>query len=431
MTQGGASFGAYIVVVLLLGLVVVGVGVGIYFLVKRARYVRALRDRGWRFDSRPSPEVAHGLTIPPFGVGLRRGTDEHIAGRTQAGIPFQVFEYQQVGDANVACLRLPLPLPELVVTAADQTRRGIVAQPQPHLGTGATVFCDDDAFARQFLSVAGSAIDAFAVRYPLNLAIDGDQLTQVGAPTEPEELAAYLETLAPIVVAAQAASAALEPFAQPQVPQRLGFYRRPTWYYQQRNDELLQHVEHTRNGNNHQARDVIRGEFYPGAQFIALSHHWQTQRVQTVTGPNGQVSSRTVTEHHEEVIHELLLSFHSPELTITNDSRLRRFLTGPSIDFESAEFNRLFDVYCPVPKFAYDVLHPRQIEYLLALRPPPFTMAGNRIRLTPSQHCVEQLDAELAAIAGFLARIPDFAWQELQHPRPFSLDERGVAVLAG
>jgi hypothetical protein len=46
------------------------------------------------------------------------------------------------------------------------------------------------------------------------------------------------------------------------------------------------------------------------------------------------------------------------------------------INFESAEFSRKFYVRCRDKRFAYDVLHPRMMELLLAQTPPGVTMAG-------------------------------------------------------
>jgi hypothetical protein len=40
------------------------------------------------------------------------------------------------------------------------------------------------------------------------------------------------------------------------------------------------------------------------------------------------------------------------------------------IDFESAEFSKRFHVKSPDKRFAYDVIHPAMIEYLLATEPP-------------------------------------------------------------
>lgn len=406
-------------VIVLVVLVVLGAGVGIAFAVRRHRYVKALRARGWSFESSPSPAIANGLIVPPFGVGFARGTDEQVYGRTRSGVDFQVFEYAEVGDSRVVCMTLPMPLPEVVVLAPNQVRQGLVLPPpQPLAGGAATVQGTDPAAVEVVLQLAGGALAAFGARYPLNLALDGDQLTQVGAPKDPDELEAYLEALAPVVQALHAGAAQLESFRQPEPQPRLGFYHRPSWYYLPSDDGVLATVDHTRNGHGHRTSDVVHGEMYPGCWFVALVHHWQTTRTETYTDGNGNTQTRTVTENHEEVIHEVTLSFGMPDLTVTTDSRMRRLFNGRSLDFELAAFNDAYDVYCDVPKFAYDVLHPRQIEYLMGIGAMPFDIVGSRVRPRSREHSPQAIAYELDVLAGFFARIPPFVWQDLGVAEP-------------
>lgn len=429
MSGGGPSP----IIIGFLILLAMGAGIGIYFAVKRHRYVKAIRERGWVFDSNPPIEVANGLMVPPFGLGFRRGTDEHIVGRTRAGTDFQVFEYQAAGDARVVCMPLGMPLPELVATGPGQTRMGVVAQHRGMLPGGGVLLGADQAFIDAFMNVASGPMSAFASRYPLSLAVDGDQLTQVGAPKDPDELEAYLEALAPIAVAVQGAAAQLEQFRQDPPEMRLGFYQRPSWYYLASDDGLLSVVEHTGGGMNHRTSDVVHGEFFPGCWFVAFVHHWQTQRTETYTDSNGNTQTRTVTQNHSEVIHEITLPFGSPDLQVTNDSRWGRLFNGPSIDFELAAFNDAYDVRSSVPKFAHDVLHPRQIEYLMAAGTMPFTISNRRVRMQPPQHTPEVIGFELDVLAGFFARWPAFVWQDLgvQDP-PLTLSADGqIQVLAG
>lgn len=405
--------GPSVVVIVVLAILAAGVGIGVYFAVKRYRYVKAIRERGWVFDSSPPAEVANGLLVPPFGVGFRRGTDEHIVGRTRSGLDFQVFEYQAAGDARVVCMPLGMPLPELVATGPGQSRQGVEAQHRGMLPGGGLLLGSDAAFTDAFMNLAGGPMAAFTARFPLNLAVDGDQLTQIGAPKDPDELETYLEALAPIAAAIQSAGPQLEPFRQPPPERRLGFYHRPSWYYLPSEDGLLSVVQHTGGGMNHRTSDVVHGEFLPGAWFVAFVHHWQTQRTETYTDSNGHTQTRTVTENHSEVIHEISLPFVSPDLQVTNDSRWGRLFKGGSIDFELAAFNDAYDVRSSVPKFAHDVLHPRQIEYLMEVRTMPFTISQGKVRTQPPQHSAEVIAFELDVLAGFFARWPAFVWQDL------------------
>src|SRR6476646_4256602 len=63
-----------------------------FLIVRRQRYIRDLRGRGWSFDSNPALEWVLDHHVPPFGLGFVRKVDEGISGAT-AGVPFRVFEY--------------------------------------------------------------------------------------------------------------------------------------------------------------------------------------------------------------------------------------------------------------------------------------------------------------------------------------------------
>lgn len=399
-------------IALILGLLAaLGAGIGIAFYVRHRRYVNALEARGWSFDGTPGDEVANGLLVPPFGIGFDRGPDDLIWGRTRSGQPFSVFRYQAAGNAFVLRLPLALPLPELVVTVDAGERPGVGAPVQSQ-HAGLLVRAWDPAFASEFGEVAEASVGAFAARYRVSLAVDGDSLTLVGAPRDPDELGAYLDAAAPIAQALSGAAPRLERFRQPAPHQRLGFYLQPTWHYRARDDALLDVVDATRGGQGHRTEDVVEGELYPGAHFVAFKHHWQTTRTETYTDGQGRSQTRIVTDHHCEVIHEVALPFAMPDLAISPDSMFRRLFKGRSLDFESAAFNQRFDVFCDHPKFAYDVIHPRQMEYLLATG-ATFSIRSSRVRLPAAEHSEPAIHAGLALLAGFVARIPAFVWREL------------------
>ena len=52
------------------------------------------------------------------------------------------------------------------------------------------------------------------------------------------------------------------------------------------------------------------------------------------------------------------------------------------IDFESDEFSRKFYVQSSDRKFAYDVLHPRMMEFLLQTTPPMIDVEGGALCLS-------------------------------------------------
>ena len=85
--------------IILLVVAVVALGLITFFIIRRQRYVRALRGRGWIFESRPALESVLDHHAPPFGLGFVRKVDDAISGRTTAGVPFRVFEYSNARGA--------------------------------------------------------------------------------------------------------------------------------------------------------------------------------------------------------------------------------------------------------------------------------------------------------------------------------------------
>lgn len=67
-----------------------------------------------------------------------------------------------------------------------------------------------------------------------------------------------------------------------------------------------------------------------------------------------------------------------PELSVRKEGLFDGFtamLGFNDIDFESEEFSRKFHVKSPDKRFAYDLIHPQMIEFLLAETPPTFEIA--------------------------------------------------------
>jgi hypothetical protein len=401
--------------IIVLVVLVLGIGIAIFFWRRRVGYIKSLTDRGWAFESSPALAIATGLTVPPFGLGFDRSTDEHISGAHQ-GVPFQVFEYKcQVGKFRVAAMRLPLPLPELILSTTG-ARPGAQAAQQQSTGQW-HVFSSDAEFARAVQAAAGAAVTAFAqANGGVDLSIDGDQLVVLGAPKEAAELDRFLEAM--VGIARSLDPRALDGFRRPEPERWVGFYRRPHWQFRDRDDTLMSVVEVTRGGQNHRIVNVVSCEVGP-LPFVAFKHHWQTTRTVTSTDSNGNTTTRTETDNHEESIFDMSLGVPTPYLEVTGNRALGRwFGRGERVESELAAFNDRFDVRSDVPKFASDVIHPRQIEYLMQVQPIPFSMGGGRIRVAVPQHDLAVIDHTVAFVHGFLVRIPEFVWQDLGVPVP-------------
>ena len=393
----------------LLGLVVVAAAVGVVLLVRRRRYVASLRERGWSFDSSPSLESVLDHQAPPFGLGLVRAVDEAVSGRTRAGVAFRVFEYEvkEGGprfDERVASLALPAALPDLFLSAGP-VRAG-VRLPAVPLDPALQVHAADADYARALLSPGvRAALTAFGqAGHPLDLSVDGAHLVAVGAPKDPDALEAYLEALAPVALAVDAGAVA--PWSRPPVPPGFTFYGRPDWVLVGSDDSAISRFGLTTAGFGHRTEQVVRGD-NGGLPVEGLVHRWKTRRTETSTDSQGRRTTRTVTEHHDEAVAGVWLPFPFPQLSIDGG------WGGERVRFESEEFNQRFKVRTASPKLAYDVIHPRTMEFLMAAEPPGIQMEGNLMRFLVSSHDTETLGYCADFAHDFLARVPGFVWEDL------------------
>lgn len=385
------------------------VALAVLLIVRRRRYVSDLRGRGWTFESSPVLESVLDHSAPPFGLGFTRAVDESISGTTSTGVAFHVFEYTCRGggppfDARLASLRLPLALPPIFVS--QHLVRSGVNLASVQIDPAVEVRTDREDAARAFLSPSvKSAINDFGqATRGLDLSIDGDHLVSVGAPKNPEELASYLESLARVVTALDVDG--LASFAVPPPLPRFGFFGRPDWVFVDRDDSLIAKYDLTTVGSHHRTERAIRGD-NDGLPIEAFIHRWQTQRREAYIDSQGKPKTRTVTEQHEETVTAVWLPFPLPQLSI-NGGR-----GGQRVKFELEEFNQRFAVRTSQPKFAYDVIHPRTMEYLMRTDPPDLAIEGQVIRFTPARHDTLLIGQCADFAHEFLGRVPAFVWRDL------------------
>ena len=393
----------------LIGLLVVGVAVGVVLLVRRHRYVASLRERGWSFETAPALESVLDHHAPPFGLGLVRAVDEGIAGTTRGGVPFRVFEYEVKSggprfDARLASLRLPATLPDLFVSAGG-VREG-VRLPAVALDPALQVRAGDPAYARALLSPAVlAALAAFGqAGHPVDVSVDGAQLVAIGAPKDPDVLDAYLEALAAVVLAVDASAVA--PWSQPPAAPGFTFYGRPDWVLVGSDDTAIARFGLTTAGFGHSTEQLVRGD-NGGLPVEGLVHQWKTQRTETSTDSQGRTQTRTVTDHHSETVAGVWLPFAFPQLSIDGG------WGGERVTFESEEFNDRFKVRSSSAKLAYDVIHPRTMEFLMAVAPPGIRIEGHLVRFLVSTHDTATLGFCADFAHDFFARVPSFVWDDL------------------
>lgn len=392
-------------------LAALGIGIWLYFHIRRQKYIATFTDRGWTFVDKPSIVAAHGLNCPPFGLGTGRSVDDQIVGRTSRGRSFQAFEYSSSayrGSGYVATVRLPRPMPELYVFPRSQPRGAVegglvVSETPTHV-----VVSTDVEFGRR----AGTIICSTLGNYPTppNLSVDGDQLVSLSAPDQAEALAPFLDAL-DATAAALASDPALQQFSAPAPPPRLGVYGHPGWEYRTRDDALLNLIDHVSSGQNHRAEDAILGDD-PVFPFIALTHHWETTRTVSTTDASGNTSTHTQTDHHVEQLFAL-----RPRFTF-RPFKFDRGMMGNRVRFEWDDFNQVHTVRCADPRFASDVFHPRQLEYLMRGAIPFEYTARGSIEVSLRDHSPAAIAATIAFLRGFFGRVPRFVWEFLGYEEP-------------
>ncbi len=348
----------------LLGLAAAGLVVWAIF---RHRYVSALRAKGWSFLSSPDISITHGLNVPPFGVGFDRSVKDQVVGTTSDGTPFASFTYR-----------------------SDAWRGTVAVVPLPH-------------------SMPPAELTATAPGIPGRIQVDHASLVMLGARKDADELQADVDALAQARRELLASSHAT--LTGPPPPTHLAFYDHPDWTYIPRDDRYLDLVEYTEGGSDHEAVNIITGDG-SGLPFVRLTHKWTTTR--TSTDANGHTSTHT--DHHSEDLCEFRTTFRFGDIACNWG------LFGRSQKFEWEEFNKRVRVNARDQKFASDVIHQRQMEFLLRAGAPSFRIAQGHIQVGGRDDWMpDDIDLALRFLHGFFGRVPDFVWQGLgAWPRPIA-----------
>lgn len=353
-----------ILFVVLLGLAAAGLVVWAIF---RHRYVSALEAKGWRFLSSPDISITHGLNVAPFGVGFDRSVKDQVVGTTSDGTPFASFEYRSDGWRGVvAVVPLPHSMPPAALTSTS--------------ATGAQ-----------------------------RIQVDHASLVMLGARKDANELQADVDALAQARRELLASSHAQ--LTGPPPPTHLAFQDHPDWTYIPRDDRYLDLVDHNEGGSSHEAVNIITGDG-GGVPFVRLTHKWTT----TSTSTDSEGRTTTQTQHHTEDLCEFRTTFPFGDISCNWG------LFGRSQRFEWEEFNKRVRVNARDQKFASDVIHQRQMEFLLRAGAPSFQISQGRIQVGGSNDWMpDDIDLALRFLHGFFGRVPDFVWQNLRAwPRPIA-----------
>ncbi|MFA5864583.1 MAG: hypothetical protein WC975_07825 [Phycisphaerae bacterium] len=162
-------------------------------------------------------------------------------------------------------------------------------------------------------------------------------------------------------------------------------------------------------GDNQYAYNTLEGD-WSGRSFLGFDYHYETHTSNSKGG-------RSTQHHHFSAViikSEVPLNplFIRPEGFF---DKIKEFFGYEDIDFESAEFSRKFYVQAPDKKWAYDVIHARMMEFLLAS--PTFHIKFDWncvIAYHNSTFSVNEFESAANVIKGILDRLPDYVAKQQQ-----------------
>ena len=169
-------------------------------------------------------------------------------------------------------------------------------------------------------------------------------------------------------------------------------------------DERFSSFKCLRQGDGRYAFNICSGD-WGGRRIVAFDYHYETH----------STDSKGRRQTHDHYFSAVIVRANLPlkPLLIRAETifdKIGSVFGFDDIDFESAEFSRRFHVSAADRKWAYDVLHPRAIEFVLGA--PRFSVEfdtahviawrGHR-RADPAQH-----EAAIGLVEGLLDRLPDY-----------------------
>jgi hypothetical protein len=180
------------------------------------------------------------------------------------------------------------------------------------------------------------------------------------------------------------------------------------WAYTPRDDSLVERFdgEPFGRGSSRRATHVLRGS-YEGREAVAFDYRYVTR-----SGSGDQQQTQT----HRFTVCALRLPAALPRLQLTGENVLTRMagaLGLDDIELESEDFNRRYRVSCDDRRFAYDVLHPRAMEQLMAVPALNLRLSGaDALSWERGSTRLDDLPARLAVLAEVVEGIPSYVWSD-------------------
>ncbi|MBX7244466.1 MAG: DUF3137 domain-containing protein [Candidatus Sumerlaeaceae bacterium] len=160
-------------------------------------------------------------------------------------------------------------------------------------------------------------------------------------------------------------------------------------------------------GENRYAYNVLSGP-WRNRPLTGFDYHYET----TTTDSKGEQQ----THHHHFSAVVISSSVPLRPLTIRAENvfdKVAGFFGKEDINFESAEFNRKFFVSSTDRRWAYDVLHTRTMEFLMASPRFAIQFSGDCVMAwKDSTFKPEDFAAAADVISGILERLPEYVLQQ-------------------
>jgi hypothetical protein len=160
-------------------------------------------------------------------------------------------------------------------------------------------------------------------------------------------------------------------------------------------------------GHSKRAYNTFRGTVGEGDRQLSILAGEYEYKDETGTGKD----RKTETYRNSYLIVRPLAFAYPQKLTLRRENvfdKVAGALGFEDIDFESAEFSRRFLVKCDDKKFAYDVIDPRMMEWMMQNEPPqPIqTAMSDAIMVYGGKWKPETLEAAIAWFRDFFERWP-------------------------
>jgi hypothetical protein len=130
-------------------------------------------------------------------------------------------------------------------------------------------------------------------------------------------------------------------------------------------------------------------------------------------------SSSTTTYRFSYFLVKLPFGSRLPSLALRSEGFMDKIAGAigfEDIDFESAEFSRLYHVSGSDRKFVYAVLHPRMIDWMLNAPPPAFELSRGVLLVTSGgeRWDTDEFEGAFGWMEAFLSRWPDYLVKDIE-----------------